>query len=198
MARAFVDPRFLAEQFREAGQSVGFWQLRAVTLRYAAEVVLAQTLADVRSRFGLRQRRKAARPLLHAPAMMLAGMWIECLAKAVIVSKSRPLNHRDLQHHDLQRIVRFAGYRGTPEEADLLNHLSAFVRWAGRYPVPRKVSDMVFKTSVGGNQMVGGSYLDADFRIVRRVADRLEAMLPTAPLSRGMRLPSTKMRVRRD
>ena len=177
------------EFYRRHSTSATLWELHATTLRYSVEILFRQAFAD--TAFPVRHRkRKTLRPSPHGPALMLAGMMIEDLAKAVLVSRSKTLLSKALLSHDLGKIVSATGYSASSDEQDLLKRLSAFVRWAGRYPAPRKPTEMTVETSDGGRQLVGGSLLGADLRGIRQIADKLEVMLPGERVRRGMRLPT--------
>lgn len=180
----------IVEEFhRRHSTSYRMWEYHAATLRYAAEVLFRQAFADTAVRLQHR-RRKALRPLLDGPGYMLAGMMVEAAAKAVLVSRSAHLSSRDLRRHDLVKIVKATGYVPAPVERDLLRRLTAFVRWAGRYPVPLKPDEMAVNSADGGRHLVGGGVLGSDLRGARQIADKLEAMLPGDRIRRGMRLPS--------
>lgn len=83
------------------------------------------------------------------PFMFLAGLGVECLLKAIRIlqfqSAGKPLttkNNRgrlaltkELKTHDLLSLAHAAGIVLGPEEVTLLERLTDFVEWAGRYPV---------------------------------------------------------------
>ena len=117
-------------------------------------------------------------------------MMIEAAAKAVLVSRSTHVLSNDMRKHDLLKIVKATGYVPTPVERDMLRRLTAFVRWAGRYPAPLKLDEMAVESADGGRSLVGGGILGADLRGARHIVDKLEAMLPGERIRKGMRLPS--------
>jgi len=80
--------------------------------------------------------------------MMLAGLALENLLKGIQIardprlvlpspSKRTALLASTLTRHLDLNLVRDAGVRLSPEEADLVERLSVFVVWGGRYPVPK-------------------------------------------------------------
>lgn len=165
------------------------WELRALSLRYAMEMLFRQTFADVA--VSLRHRtRKSLRPSLHEPGLMLAGMMLEALAKAVLVSKGDPLTSRSYRNHDLVVLIEATGCSLTRDEQHFLNRTSEFVRWAGRYPAPITPRGMAVRKEDGEAEMVGGSALGTDLSCARQIADRLEDLLPGERLRSGTRLPS--------
>lgn len=83
------------------------------------------------------------------PFMFLAGLGVECLLKAIRIlqfqSAGKPLTTknkrgrlalaRELKTHDLLSLAHAAGITLGPGEVTLLERLTDFVEWAGRYPV---------------------------------------------------------------
>jgi hypothetical protein len=185
-----ISPDLLDELHRRSASSTLAWELQAVTLRYAVEVLFRQVRADLAG--GLRHRtRKSVRPSLHGPALMLAGMMLEALAKAILIERGKSITDHSLQRHELVTIVAATGYSPNADDTDLLRRLSAFLRWAGRYPAPKKSTEMAVETSDGGRHLAGGSVVGADLVAVRRLADELESLLPGGRRLRlGMWLPT--------
>ncbi len=93
-------------------------------------------------------------------AMLLYGLSIENLAKGLIIKRIKAETgdpfpalekdkktgedrlKKDIEGHDAIRLLGVAGVALTPEEESLLKDLSAYVNWAGRYPIPKKRGDM--------------------------------------------------------
>lgn len=83
------------------------------------------------------------------PFMFLAGLGVECLLKAIrilqfqaagksIAAKNRRGSlalAKELKTHDLVSLAHAAGIALTSAEVTLLERLTDFVEWAGRYPV---------------------------------------------------------------
>lgn len=70
----------------------------------------------------------------------------------------------------------------------MFSELTQYAKWIGRYPVPNKASEM---------QITSTSNLQTHIPRIRKLADRLESLLPAfGPAGRhirtGMRLPSGK------
>jgi hypothetical protein len=124
---------------------------------------------------------------------MLAGMMIETLAKAVLVERNQIVRISELKNHNLKELVVAAGYSPNPEEIVFLDRLSEFVRWAGRYPVPLKPTNLAVNDEQGRRQLVGGSLLGADVVLARTIADGLEGELQSGSRVRtGTRLPTAR------
>ena len=65
------------------------------------------------------------------------------MLKATLLNSGRgKLNQWHANDHELVQLARCAQVTLSGEEKDLLHRLSAFTKWAGRYPVPRKLADM--------------------------------------------------------
>lgn len=195
MSTPSIDDEF----FRRHATSPLIWELSGVTLRYGAEVTLRQVLADTAVRLKHR-RRKSLRPSLHGVCLMLFGLAIENLAKAVIVSRRSPLDSVGqvrFRNHDLPSLIREAGLSVSGEELILLQRLQGFIEWAGKYPSPRRARGMSFTNSRGRREHHGASSIGSDVQMSRAIADRLESLLSGKRVSTGMRLPSGRASVRR-
>lgn len=185
-----VDKQVLQEMHSRHAESSRMWELKAAELRYGMEILFRQVFSDTAVQLKHR-RRKSLRPSLHSVALMLAAMMIEALAKAVLVERKQTAVIGTLKDHNLRKAVVAAGYAPDPVEAALLNRLSEFLRWAGRYPVPWKPEHMAIDDERGGRNVIGGSLVGADLMKARTIADALERQLHTGSRVRtGMRLPS--------
>ena len=65
---------------------------------------------------------------------MLCGMSIELMLKAIAVAQRKEVMH----HHGLIELAHHVDVSLTPAEEDLLSVLTASIRWAGRYPAPKR------------------------------------------------------------
>lgn len=184
------------EFFRRHANSPKMWELSAVTLRFASEVLLRQIRRDIKKIFGPSSQR-FTRPSLHTVWLMLCGLTIENLAKAVLVSKGSPIDEserikKSLKTHKLVNLVRGTGIRLSKGEEVLLRRLSEFIEWTGRYPVPLSSSRMSITLADGNRQLLGASLIGEDAEAFRQMADRLEALLPGKRVRSGMRLSSRR------
>lgn len=71
---------------------------------------------------------------LRRPYLMLCGMSLELLFKAIVVAKGERPNTKT---HDLRTLALNAGVAFTAKQQGQLDLLSQYIAWAGRYPVPR-------------------------------------------------------------
>ena len=67
--------------------------------------------------------------------LMLCGLALEVLYKAVCVSKAKPVDQR---HHRLVDHARGAGVAISKKEEKLLEILTEYIYWSGKYPVPKE------------------------------------------------------------
>jgi hypothetical protein len=80
--------------------------------------------------------------------LMLSGFAFENIIKAIMVTKGVPalkggkLTPRYLGNHKLSALARKIG-PVTREEETMLEWLSTFSRWAGRYPVPVEEDELI-------------------------------------------------------
>jgi hypothetical protein len=65
---------------------------------------------------------------------MLCGMSIELMLKAIAVAQRKDV----MPHHRLIELAHHVGVSLAPNEEALLSVLTASIRWAGRYPVPKR------------------------------------------------------------
>lgn len=77
----------------------------------------------------------ATPPVFH----MLCGMAMELVFKALTVERAEKVNEST---HDLLHHVASTGLSYTPAERELLKVLSHDIVWTGRYPTPKKESQM--------------------------------------------------------
>jgi hypothetical protein len=187
------------ELFRRHSSSALTWEHTALTLRYGMEVLYRQTRADIAVDFRHRTR-KALRPSLHQPCLMLAGLMLEVLMKAVALTRTPSANPIDLsKNHDLVELADKIGLTLSAEDRYFLARMSEFVRWAGKYPSPKKPSAMTVRNLRGNPELVGGSSIGNDIQAARLMANRLEAQLDPKRirLRTGTRLPIGKSRRKR-
>lgn len=68
-----------------------------------------------------------------SPAYMITGMAFEMLFKSVIVKKSE----KPKTTHVLRVLAQDAGYKPDKSEIELLELLTEYIIWDGRYPTPK-------------------------------------------------------------
>ena len=127
------------EHFRESETSAGSWRVSALMLKRSSDLLYQAYLADLERL--QRERQPDIENLgVVGPATTLLGLAFENCLKALIV-RSIPADERPRwpgDGHDLLRLLDATSLSCTLAESFLLRRLSEFVRWAGRYPVPRQ------------------------------------------------------------
>ena len=181
--------------FQVAGTSAAVWLMRAYRLRRAADIMWRQATRDVK-------RLVAQGPDLKVPwgpeatgqaAMLLSGLTIEVLIKALLIGRGgsrvengvfKPWGKKSKHDHDIVKLFGLAGEQLTAEERNFAEHLTKFIRWAGRYPLPKKVGEMRPKLTttaphrnVFDGATLPGVYSLADRVRFRRLFGRLEKTL---------------------
>jgi hypothetical protein len=84
-----------------------------------------------------------------ATAFMLAGMSLEILLKALLMTHCKwPISDADLKRiakgaHKLTDLLRETNIETTENGINLLSELSHYVRWKGRYPLPKTENELI-------------------------------------------------------
>jgi hypothetical protein len=125
----------LTEQhFREAAESHWAWQLSAGEIRNAVEILHKEIKKNWRGFL-------KGKPAFLSPGsvcMMLCGQMLEALFKAILVSQEGAFNSKGKfahKGHNLLWLADQVGLKVSENEAWLLERLTHFVKWAGRYPI---------------------------------------------------------------
>lgn len=156
------------------------WLYNAEALKLAADTLAPIFQNEMHARM---QLGKPPSSPLGPPYMLLAGHAIEALLKGLFAARNRdsgadwPRRHLDLE------LVRLAGEEAPFDGGDerIVKKLSAFVRWAGTYPVPLTAKELAHPP----NPMLAPySYSTGDVIYVdtlySRYADRLRALAEDA------------------
>lgn len=128
------------------GAANGLW--RYVELGH---VISREEWPQIRSGTWPRKKTPISGSLIRwsIPFMFLAGLGIECLLKAIRIlqfqAAGKPVTAKnkrgslalakELKTHDLRGLAAAAGINLDAAEVTLLERLTDFVEWAGRYPV---------------------------------------------------------------
>jgi len=187
------------EQFQRQGDHPRTWEIKAAELEYAAEVLWKRQVND----FPLQLSAKVAPPVSIGVALMLYGLAIENLAKAVIVAGGSPLDKKgriSFNVHKLAELVSKAKIRVTHKDKIFLQKLTEFVEWAGRYPVPLSFQKMQpFRWSDGSFAPAHGSMSGSDIEHARRIIQRLAKKLRNPNVRASLRRLTTRStRTRRE
>ncbi len=124
---------------------------------------------------------------LHPPELMLAGMAMECLFKAVWVKRGNKLAEdglavrvRGAGSHDLVQLAEVLQLTLSDLEKDVLRRLSYFISAGGRYPVPKDAEELrLTRTPRGGRAMAGHWSTPGDQGLVGALVSRLDNLLDT-------------------
>jgi hypothetical protein len=116
------------------------------------------------------ERDEPWEPWIGAPAMTLAAFAIENLLKGLAITKDPTLVQptpsdpdelldQALRTHRLRRLAELARTAVSDAEQELLETLTDFVRWAGRYPFPLRAKDSAPRPGAeGGGTVVSGAW----------------------------------------
>jgi hypothetical protein len=167
--------KFFEEQFRWAAGEHLAWQISSVDLLRAVNILNEEIKKDWR-----RFKRGSAVPWT-APfkvCMMLCGLMLEDLLKALLVSRTAALDSKgQFAHktHDLLKLAKLVGLKLSQDESILLEKLTRFVEWAGRYPIPLRFQPPQTRNTGTSIRMGKGG---GDIEAAKRMAKRLARMLP--------------------
>lgn len=142
---------FYDKQFELGKQALTLWALTARRLRRSADLVFAQHESDLKALFEGTSPLDLDNLELAGCATLLYGLAMENLLKAIflqvtkkpIINGKFPFPSKD--GHDQVLIAKGASLKLSVQEEDMLSRLTAFVRWAGRYPIPRYPESMQLK-----------------------------------------------------
>jgi hypothetical protein len=170
--------------FRDGGGDPSSWGYSAEALMRAARGLLPTMEAD---------RRSLDDPTVvtgfEAPVvpiyMLLVGLAIENLAKGIYVARHPTACSSDnlpgeLATHKAIELLESLDMSLSQAEVSLLERIETFVLWAGRYPIPRKLDDLLPRNQPGGGFGSLTSVTSADFEMLESLIGRLAAILEGA------------------
>lgn len=148
--------------FDRVGRDPGKWLAYAGHLLAAAELLwlpISKGLDGYRATRSSRTREQAAdfeqQVRYRGPFFLLAGLAVEVALKALIVqgaiAASPSQGVKDILRlfpsspHNLKELAKRARLTPTPSEDALLERLSRWIRWAGRYPIPLNPGEADFE-----------------------------------------------------
>jgi hypothetical protein len=85
------------------------------------------------------------------PASLLYGPALENTLKGILVRQKAPAASDVMKlfgngsGHNLVDLARKADFELSADERDLFNRLSAYMEWAGRYPIAKKIEKMTIR-----------------------------------------------------
>jgi hypothetical protein len=142
---------FLQEQFNIRAENPAIWALSARRLKHSGDLIFDAYEID------LQRMTNDVSPLelnnleVAGAATLLFGLATENLLKAIIIAKGPKtvedgkLRDWPSNGHELILLAEKANIMLNARQKDLLQRLVAFVEWAGRYPVPKKVTKISLK-----------------------------------------------------
>ena len=171
---------FWDDQHKRLASEPLSWTLSADELLRSFGLLVDQEALDMPAR---RQKPEKYLPNVCSVAMMLAGLAIENLLKAIYISANPAFNESgkfNVATHDLLKLADDINLALTEEERVLIERLEQFLTWAGRYPVPLFTEDMrprIFPSS-GGAAPRNFIMIGRDFPQIRAFAKKLRDQLP--------------------
>jgi hypothetical protein len=179
-----VNAKLAEEIHTRAGNSSAAWQSVADDLLIASQVLKERAASlDLTSLV-------AGDPIpvegrLGAVELMLKGMAIECLLKALwlkrgnmLIKNGKYVRVRGAGDHDLPQLASAAKFVINDLETDLLRRLSHFIQYGGRYPVPRDAAKLRPTRSLrGGNAPATTWSSPSDGKLFDALVSRLVFLL---------------------
>jgi hypothetical protein len=163
------------KEFSETIRDWRTWQEKAHSLRRAAIIIRNEALRDWDNR-KIHGSKTVEPPALEGVITFLNGSTIENLVKALWVQKNDPVNKKgeldEKLQHKLKVLLMDVEFELLDGEIELLLRIENYVKWAGRYPMPRtpKLLGDVSKRYVS---------LNVDEELISQFIDRLEERLST-------------------
>ena len=142
---------FYFEQFKLGVLKPAIWVLEARRLRRSADIIFNAYYSD------LKKIESGESPLdqfnleLCGCATLLYALALENAIKAVIIQnnpnfiENGKLKKWPSDGHDLILLSKSASLSIDKCDEDLLRRFSSFIRWAGRYPIPKDSNQMRLK-----------------------------------------------------
>ncbi|USX21716.1 hypothetical protein NHH82_06020 [Oxalobacteraceae bacterium OTU3REALA1] len=154
------------------------WKANAMSLNRAFEELTTVSLADVKAMF---DDVEPAGPSITASVLMLGGFVVENLLKGLAAKKKKiPIvkGRPKFVHHGLVALALDAEVDLSAEEEVLLQRLTEFIMWAGRYPAPQNVNSLRGYTNRnGGFGGLTSMSAPTDFADTSSIIARLFALL---------------------
>jgi hypothetical protein len=140
-------PEYWKEMYECIGKTHVFWLISAKSLKASADIIwekIEYTLYDI---YGAKVSHNTEESEVESVYLMLLGMSIENALKALcIIHNAEIVSDGKLKAtwggdgHDLVQIASLAKFTRSEPDTQLLRNLSNYIRWAGRYPIPKHYS----------------------------------------------------------
>ena len=134
------------EMYDQIGRAYISWFIRAQSLKSSADIIWREIEHTLYNERGFPYHHNTVEDQVEELYLMLIGMSIENALKALYVINNPELvtngkmNPKWKDGHDLVKLAELSGYVCNEINIDLLRNLSGYIKWAGRYPIPQKVS----------------------------------------------------------
>ncbi len=161
------------DQYRSLAEQPIAWTLMADSLSRVFELLAAQTGRD-------EEATPRTEPNLRHVTLMIGGFAIENLLKGLLVSANGPWDQEGrfrLDTHNLMQLAQDTNLGLTDDERLVLERLEVFVKWAGRYPIPKTSDDMRPRTLATGYAPLTYGYADEDIAACRALLAKLRSLL---------------------
>jgi hypothetical protein len=141
------DPDTSKSVFELVGQGPDAWLMEARLLKRTADLVcqeLRKVFIAFPEGFTAHRRPPFEDIALFKNYMLLSGLALENLTKGIIVGRKPTVvtpETFNLKTHNLLTLAQQVVQPFSSDELDLLKRLTAFVVWAGRYPIPTQAAE---------------------------------------------------------
>ena len=179
-----MDARFVEQLHTDAGNLPAGWEMSADELLAAAQALRERGESFDRASLAVGEPIPIS-GRLGAVELMLRGMGVECLLKAlwvkqgnVLVDSGQYVSVRGAGSHDLPQLASAAEFTLSVHEKDVMRRLSYFIEYGGRYPVPKDALKLVLTRNPGGGKGAPTTWsTPSDNELFDTVVLRLRALL---------------------
>lgn len=139
-------PNDWQERYDQIGKSYISWFIRAQSLKSSADIIWQEIKQTLYNERGFLHHHNTVEDQIESVYLMLIGMSVENALKALyVIYNPELIGNGEMKRkwkdgHDLVKLAELSGYICNEANIDLLRNLSAYIKWAGRYPIPQKVS----------------------------------------------------------
>ena len=198
-----ADPNYWQDGFLKDINRASAWILSARDLlehlRSTADTLQMAWIAFHQAWIEFQRDRASMQPApprgLHRVYLFLSAIAIENLLKAVLVDQAKwPDSQvaqkipKQLNSHSLLNLAAAGGIKLAENEIEILERLTEFGIWLGRYPAPTKLHHMKPKKLKSGIVSLAGFMYGSDIRevenFINRLIDRLKGIQGIEHLSR--------------
>lgn len=131
--------------FEAAAKHPYTWKIQADGLMRSASILLTQAQEDIKQVWDSADIH--AEPPVLGSYVLLAGLALENLLKGILVMRHQQLDIKDfmdeIKGHDLNTLARSVGLHFDHRTSFLLEKITAYIIWAGKYPGPLSVNEFL-------------------------------------------------------